>query len=571
MEINKVFVLGLDGATFDLIKPWVNEGKLPNIGQVMKEGAYGELASTIPAHSAPSWSSFITGKNPGKHGIFDFAEHVANSYRVRFVNAICRKGESIWAILSRFDKRVGVINVPMTYPPEAVNGFLVCGVDAPGTESRFTYPDTLSEEIENRFGEYILETGLWSYIRRGQIDLAIRKQKQAIEKRFEVAKYLMHKYPWDFFVCVFTETDRAQHAFWKYMDPEHPLFDSKEARKYGNAILEVYQKLDDVIGYLLETLNENTTLMIMSDHGAGPCGHKSIYLNNWLHSRGLLRFKDSDGGGSKVIQNLKRSVYTELLSGTLRRMWKSLPRRKKDMVKRLIPNLRGEMASRFFFSRIDMSRTKAYAEESKGFIWVNVEGRDPKGTVRPDKEYEEVRSYLINELVDMKCPESGEPIVDSVNKREDIYWGNYVHKAPDIVVTFKSKGYVPRPSYNVDEEIALKVTHDKSEDDLRANARHEQNGILLIKGKHIRKNAVIKGTHIMDVAPTILHILGVAVPEDMDGKVLKDAFYDEFLRLHPVRYFSGDESAVAGEDREVYSEDEEEIIGARLRDLGYLD
>lgn len=569
--MSKVFVLGLDGATFDLIEPWVDEGRLPNIREVMKEGAYGDLASAIPAHSAPSWSSFITGKNPGKHGIFDFAEHVANSYRVRFVNAICRKAESIWAILSKFDKRVGIINVPMTYPPEAVNGFLVCGVDAPGTESRFTYPDALSEEIENRFGEYILETGLWSYIRRGQIDLAIRKQKEAIEKRFEVTKYLMHKYPWDFFVCVFTETDRAQHAFWKYMDPEHPLFDSKEARKYGNAILEVYQKLDGVIGYLLEALDEDTTLMIMSDHGAGPCGHKSIYLNNWLHSRGLLRFKDSDGGGSKVIQNLKRIVYTELLSGTLRRMWKSLPRRKKDMVKRLIPDLRGGMASRFFFSRIDMNRSKAYAEESKGFIWINLEGRDPKGTVRPGKEYEELRNYLRNELAGMRCPESGEPVVDNVFEREHIYWGDSVYKAPDLVVTFRSKGYVPGPSYRVDKDIVLELTHNKFEADLRANARHEQNGILLLKGKHVKKNAVIKGAHIMDLAPTILHILGVPVPEDMDGKVLKDTFYNDFFRMHPVKYGSGDETSTGREDREVYSEHEEEIIGARLRDLGYLD
>ncbi|MBW2173068.1 MAG: alkaline phosphatase family protein, partial [Deltaproteobacteria bacterium] len=266
----RVYVLGLDGATFDLIAPWVSRGELPNMKRLMDEGSHGSLMSALPAHSAPSWSSFITGKNPGKHGIFDF----------------------IWAIASRYDKKVAVVNVPMTFPPEKVNGIMISGMDAPGIDSNFTYPTALSGEIKRIIGDYSLEAGLWSYINKGEINLAIEKQHETIDKRFEVTKYLMNNYPWDLFVSVFTATDRVQHAFWKYMDPGHPLYRPEEAKKYGDAILNVYRKMDHIVGYLLDHLSEDTVLFIMSDHGAGLCSNKTLYLNNWLCKEGLLEYKD---------------------------------------------------------------------------------------------------------------------------------------------------------------------------------------------------------------------------------------------------------------------------------------
>lgn len=571
----RVYVLGLDGATFDLIGPWVSKGELPNMKRLMDEGAYGSLMSALPAHSAPSWSSFITGKNPGKHGIFDFSEHVDGSYEVKFVNASRRQGMSIWAIASQYDKKVAVVNVPMTFPPEKVNGIMISGMDAPGIDSNFTYPTTLSGELKRIIGDYSLEAGLWSYINKGEINLAIEKQHETIDKRFEVTKYLMNNYPWDLFVSVFTATDRVQHAFWKYMDPRHPSYKLEEAKKYGDAILNVYRKMDHIVGYLLDHLSEDTVLFIMSDHGAGLCSNKTLYLNNWLCKEGLLEYKDfrpQQGSGNS--QRLKRLLYTKLLGGLPRDFWKALPRETRDQVRKRFPVVFNKMASQFFFSRINMDETKAYAEESKNFIWVNLKGREARGTVRPGREYEEVRERIIHGLLGEKDPGSGEPVVDNVLRREDIYHGDNLEKAPDLVVTFKDLGYVPRPSYTVSPGVVLKTIPrlelEQSESNTRANARHLPNGILLMRGKGIRPGRKIDGAQIMDLAPTILYTMGLPVPTDMDGKVLESAYHESLLLEKPISHDTVELSEPAVQDM-VYSPEEEEAIRQRLGDLGYLE
>ncbi|MHC4474162.1 MAG: alkaline phosphatase family protein [Planctomycetota bacterium] len=572
----RVFVLGLDGATFDLIDPWIAEGELPNIGRVMEEGSHGALTSTIPAHSAPSWSSFITGKNPGKHRIFDFSEHVDGSYEVKFVNASHRHGMSVWAIASSYSKRVAVVNVPMTYPPEKVNGLMISGMDAPGLDSNFTYPFTLFDELREIVGAYSLEAGLWSYIKKGEIDLAIKKQHETIDRRFEVTKYLMNKYPWDLFVSVFTATDRVQHAFWKYMDPKHPQFKREESEKYGNAILDVYRKMDHIVGYLVENLGDDTVLFMMSDHGAGLCSNKTLYLNNWLCKNGLLEYKDFHRGkASGISERLKRLLYTRLLSGMPRDFWKALPRETRDQVRKRFPSVFNKMASQFFFSRIEMDRTQAYAEESKNFVWVNLKGREPKGMVNPGQEYEQVRERIVNGLLNERDPENDEPVVDSVYKREELYHGENFEKAPDLVVTFKDMGYVPRPSYTVAPSVVLRTIPrgdlEKLESNTRANARHLTNGILLMRGKGIRQGHKIDGAHIMDLAPTILYVMGLPVPTDMDGKALETAFDEEFLSNNPIRHKGLEVSYEPKEEIAAYSPEEEEAIRQRLGDLGYLE
>jgi predicted AlkP superfamily phosphohydrolase/phosphomutase len=571
---NKCFVIGLDGATFDLIKPWVRDGRLPNMAKIMNDGVHGVLNSTVPPNSAPAWSSFITGKNPGKHGIFDFTQHIEGSYKVRFVNANLRKGKSIWRTLSEFNRKVGVINVPMTYPPEKVNGFMISGMDSPGLDSNFTYPPKIYKEIKENVGEYIIEAGLWSYISKGNIDLAIQKQMETIERRFEVAKYLMEKYPWDFFTIVFTATDRVQHAFWKYMDPQHPLFTEPDGKRYGGAILKVYERLDEIIGLFMNSLDENTTLIIMSDHGAGPSSNKTIYLNNWLHKEGFLKYKDSKGGQQGIGSFAKRMIYTKLLTKTARNVWKRMSRKNRDKIKKLFPRLSNRLASSFFFSRIDMDRTLAYAEESRTFIWINSKGRDPKGIVNDGEEYKSVCEKITEGLRSLKDQVSGQDVIDNVYKKGETYHGESMQIAPDMVVLFKKNGFVPRPSYNAKPDVILnhipKNELEKLEVNIQANARHHPDGVVMLWGPKIKKRKKIEGAQIIDLAPTIFYLTGVPIPADIDGKVLVDAISEDFLKNNPIEYVSKVESKSPDSERSGYSDADEEKIGDRLRDLGYL-
>ena len=217
---SKVLVIGIDGGTLDVIRPHL--GVLPNLARFFQEGVSGSLRSVPNRNSAPAWSSMITGKNPGKHGIFWFTEPKENSYEVCYVNGSFRKEAAVWDILSAAGKRVGVINVPLTYPAGEVNGFLVAGIDTPmiGAE-RFTYPPSLSVEIQEQVGEYIVEPGTPSSLKAGRYEEAVERLYKTVDQRAAAAKHLMTTKEWDFFMVVFTATDSAQHFFWKYMYPEY--------------------------------------------------------------------------------------------------------------------------------------------------------------------------------------------------------------------------------------------------------------------------------------------------------------------------------------------------------------
>jgi predicted AlkP superfamily phosphohydrolase/phosphomutase len=576
MNNKKVLVIGIDGATFDLVEPWAKEGKLPVIAEIMSNGTSGELQSTTPAHSAPAWSSLITGKNPGKHGIFDFTEHQFGSYQIRFVNASHRSGRSIWRILSDRGEKVGVVHVPITYPPETVNGFMIAGMDSPGVTSNFTYPQDLYQEIKHTVGEYIIEPDLWALISRGKIEHAVKKLHIAIDRRFTAASYLLEKYPVDFFMIVFTETDRAQHAFWKYMDPRHPLYSIEDAKKYGSVILNIYQKVDDVIGKLLHKMGDDTITIIMSDHGAGYIPHKTLYLNNWLRGKGLLQYKDADVSGTKVFSPIKKVLYTKISSKLPRMLWQRIPKNIKYQLKRFnwFPEFRGRMASQFFYSRIDMNHTKAYAEESRGFIWINLKGRDPMGMVEPGEEYKELCNYIQNELHALRDPDTQNQIVARVYRKDEIYHGSNLHKAPDLVLSFKDGDYALRPSYNVDEGTTIKFHNktqlEKMEINIQSNSRHLPNGIFILKGKEVKKGVKINGVEIIDLVPTILYVMGLAVPEDMDGKILLDCFQPDFVANNPVKFSHGEDIPTDISSGE-YSQEDSEIVKERLSNLGYLD
>jgi predicted AlkP superfamily phosphohydrolase/phosphomutase len=559
----KVVVVGLDGATFDLIKPWVKEGSLPNLARIMGQGSYGNLMSVIPPLTTPAWASFITGKNPGKHGVFDFAERINGSYNIRWVTSMSRRGNSIWKIVSSCGGKVGIINIPNNYPLEEVNGFMIAWMDAPDTRN-FTYPQELAEEIKEKIGNYIITILDW----KENEDLSRFQENlhRMIENRTRVLLYLMENKPWDFFAVLFSATDIVQHCFWSYMDCSHPEYNAADAVKFGNTIKEVYRHIDSVLGEIERRVGEDTTLVLMSDHGAGPL-RRVVHLNKWLEEEGLLTFKKD----SVIDGSLTSSFGRRIIRKGLTFLKRNLSQDMRSRLKKAFPGMRDRMEGVLFSSLFDWTKTRAYSLGSYGNIYINLNGREPDGIVEPGAEYEELRSNIIVRLKDLKDPATGRAVVKKVHRKEELYHGPFLNKAADLVVEWSEEGYHSVQRFGSVEESVFSDRLNLHLTKIRYTGHHRLNGIFAIKGMGIKQGIEINNARIIDLAPTILYVLGLPIPDDMDGRVIKEVFKEEYMGIKPIKYeeTSGEGYREAGYD--VYTDAESDEIAKRLKGLGYIE
>lgn len=568
---HKVLLIGLDGATFDLITPWVAEGRLPNLARFFREGARATLWSTPLSNSAQAWSTLITGRSAASHGIYDFFERVPGAYDVRFVNASFRRGASLWRLLSEAGRRVGVMNVPMSYPAEPVSGPMLCGLDAPGMDHRFAHPPGLLEEIRREVGPYVLEPGIWGLIRKGQYGEALEALLAMIDVRTRTAAYLMGRYPWDFFMVVFTASDKVQHHFWKFMDPTRTDLSAGERERFGGAIFKVYEALDRSVGELMRAAGPEAAVYVLSDHGAGPSSSRTFYLNRWLRSEGWLAVREATSLSARgrqamagVVKRLDRAVKRQL------------PRGVKEVLLRAMPGLRGKVESMLSLGAIDWPRSAAYSYENHPAVFLNVLGREPAGTVQPGPEYEALRERITQRLRGLRCPETGAPIVERIFRREEVYHGPLLEAAPDIIFEWHEGRYIHRPSDLSRPGPYLEILRPEeladSEQFSRPSGVHRANGILFCQGPGLAAGGLEhRGeARLEDIAPTVLYHLGQAVPRGMDGKVLEFLFRERFRQANPPRYEDRSGEGGAGE-QVIFDEEEAREVGERLKGLGYID
>jgi predicted AlkP superfamily phosphohydrolase/phosphomutase len=550
-------VIGLDGATFDLIRPWATAGHLPTLGRLMSEGASGDLQSTIPPMTAPAWTSFITGENPGRHGLYDWIYRHEDSYAVSPVTARHCTEPTLWALLGAAGQRVCVFNVPMTYPPQPVNGLMVSGLPAPSVRAGITYPPELLAEIEAQVGEYLLYPDPGQAYSDTGVDAFLRRLYRTTKVRVKVLDYLRRREDWDFFMVVFNGPDTVQHAMWKFMSPEHPQHDPAKSAKYGSAILSYYQHIDRVLGEIVAGLDRDTVLILMSDHGFGPF-HKFIHVNNWLRRQGWLQLEE----GLKV--RLKTAAFD--LGFTPMGVYNMLMSIGLGSLKREVVRGRGQglLKTLFLsFDDVDWSRTVAYSLGNVGQIYLNVRGREPQGIVAPGREYERLREKIIARLRELVDPETGERAVQDIYRREDVYWGDRLEQAADIVFIPTRMEYFGFGEYEFgSNEIIEPVTRGIS-------GTHRLNGILLLWGEPIRSGIVLEGSRLQDVAPTILHLADVAVPDDMDGHILRECMRPGYVS-QPCLRSKPPALTEPPVPPATLSPEEEEVITARLRSLGYV-
>ena len=536
-DSNKVFVIGLDGATWDILTPLIKQNKMPFLATLINNGVWGILESTIPPMTGPAWASFQTGLSPGSHGIFHFLDFDKKAERFSFVNSSTVTAPTIWEIVSQYGKKVVSINVPLTYPPFEINGIMISGMPVPDARSRITYPDAIYEKMLNRIKEYRLTVDKHVYYSRG-LKHFINEGINTIQIREKAALYILQNYEWDLFMVHFQLVDVIQHALWHIIEKTSDHGDGKFAM-----VSRFYQAIDSIIGRLINAVNDSSIIIVMSDHGFG--GHKkALYLNNWLVNQGLLA--------------LNKRWKTSILRGHLAPLIKRIDKYKLralflSLEKREHINLRG------FNARIDWSKTAAYSIPSGQYASIFLTAKETD-----TKKHSQLKDSIIAALSELTDPHTGERIIVRIHRKEEIYKGSYLHKAPDIAV-------VARDDYIFDFHItdSSKALIQDINPSYQPTGSHRMDGILTMSGNSINKGLNLSRAKIIDLAPTILYALGMPIPSQMEGKVLEEVFSPDFLENNrPVM-----SNAVGKSDKSrgfVFSPEEQEDIEDMLKGLGYL-
>jgi predicted AlkP superfamily phosphohydrolase/phosphomutase len=555
----KVLFIGLDGATFDVLDPLIDQGLMPRLKQFIDQGVRGPLETTIPPITPTAWVSWMTGKNPGKHGVFEFLLRRKGSGALPDtpVNSHSRDGLPFWDLLGQMGKQAIVTNVPCTYPPSMVNGVMISDFLTPRGRRDFTYPEKLIEEVEGRFGPY--ELYITEVYTPGNVDKILDQLFTELEYKTNVNRYLMEQYGWDVFATHYWGTDRFQHELWHLLDETHPFFDRKEHDAHINRIHEYWHAVDSTLGELFDDVGNDATVYLGSDHGFGPI-EKFLCFNVWLIDEGLLVLKRD------AMTLFKRAVFRLGLTPDLAyrsamkmglahlRLSVGVTNRSKLM----------KVANLLMLSLedVDWSRTVAFSKGNYGQIFINVRGRDEHGIVEPGAAYETEVRQVIDKLRALVDPATRQPLIGSIWRREDLYTGPHIDEAPDIQFLPADMTNKPLGTLDLTSNKFITPVYGNSGD-------HRMHGILLGRGPELRSGTLVEGARIIDFAPTILHSFGVEVPSDMDGRVLEEIFTEQYMAENPVRTSEAAEY-VAPESTGAMTDEESEEIRQRLRGLGYL-
>jgi len=547
----KTILIGLDAMTFDFLDPWLETGKLPNLASLAKGGARGTLESCWLPLSPPAWTNITTGRTPGSHGIFNFSTLVDDTYEIRSIDARSIRGPRLWDLANRHGLRTGAFNVPVTWPPRPVDGYMVSGFLTPDIEGTFTYPEPLGAELHALVGGYRTWT---SQVFTPTHPLPyLRELRDLVRMRMQAFEHLMKERPADFVMVVFMEADWLQHKVW------HALEDpAQRDTELFQAAWEVYAALDEAVGRIMELGGPDCNYVVISDHGAG-LHDRAMHINKWLYDEGFLAMKRT--WRLRVKRFLERRKF--LLRGYRILSWL---RGRMPWLGRLVPNSLAHRAIDFIasYDDVDWSRTRAYGRDALGQIYVNLKGREPCGIVEEGKPYERVLAELEERLAALPDPRTGRPVVTEMRRGREAYPGPMAREAPDLLVCldgFRCNTSV-RFGFDTDGYFGGAEFCD--------SGAHRRNGILMARGPAIAAGAAVQGARVEDVTPTVLHLLGLPVPDDLDGRVLAEMLAPAFRQAHPVQREGASPADAAPSQDDGLSEPEREELHTRLRDLGYL-
>jgi predicted AlkP superfamily phosphohydrolase/phosphomutase len=539
---NKIIVIGLDGATFDIIDPLITRGKLPNIKKIFSEGVRSKLFSSVPPISAPAWVSFMTGKNPAKHGVLGFQTYNLSKYACydhSIVTSNSYPKYTIMDILSKNDKRSIAFQIPLTYPVWKINGKMIAGYPTPDQTKAFCYPESFSEELGTLY-EYKSDQ-----IAAGSTQEKIDCYSNSLERISEKVEKLIRNEPFDLFIYVNNTTDWVQHKFWKHQ------YDIDQPEPYIDLF---YEKLDTKIGNIINLMDDDTTLILMSDHGAGTRPTKFLNINHLLKEKGYL-----------IPAQKKINLFTRTNKYWFEWIKEYFPIRywsKANFSSKFREKI---INTRVYKEQINWTETKAYriplAYPYTG-ININLKGRQQEGIVEPGSDFENIKNTLYTSLKEFA--DLHPDLIEKVYRQEEFYHGPYIDNTPDIIIEINHK-------YDSGSEIDHLITDIPPILLQTISGYHRPYGIFAAMGKNILKNKVIKDINIMDIAPTILYLLNLEIDSDMDGRIINNMFNPYYLENNPANYSQEIQSVsyLDGENTQVSSEEEEDMMNA-LYEMGYM-
>ncbi|RJP80606.1 MAG: hypothetical protein C4524_03095 [Candidatus Zixiibacteriota bacterium] len=545
----KLLILALDGFDPDLFARW--RDRLPHLDRLARQGCWRPAASTVPPMTFPAWSTFLTGVDPGRHGIFDFTERLPGRLGVRFVNASRRSSPTFLRLASAAGWKVGSIGLPTTYPPEPLSGYQISGFDTPlpsKAEARYVHPRALAERLERELGGYYFGDFNESRIGRGWHRRVLGKLLEGMQRKTELVRFLQQEYPVDLLLLHVGETDTAGHHFWAFHDPDSPRHVAATDSELRDALFTVYRAADALAGEIFAQTQPETVLVI-SDHGMGGTSDRVLYLNRYLAECGLLRFAP-------------HRAWTPWVGRVKIFGMRWLPYRMQQEVFRVAGGrLASGLESRQRFGGLDWAGTVAYSEELNYFpaLWLNRRDREPFGTVAADR-VEAATEQVIQALLAWKDPQDGSPVVRRVRRREEVYRGPETGSAPDLILELnRPQGYSYALGRSTSAEGRRSVRRLEPREYLgfkggTMNGSHRPYGTFILHSGRPHP-PLPDDVSLVDMAPLVLNFLGMEIPAWMrpDGGEISAAA-----------------PGIAPSAATELSRREEAALRRRLTDMGYL-
>ncbi|MDQ4072577.1 MAG: alkaline phosphatase family protein [Actinomycetota bacterium] len=531
--MSRTVLIGLDGATFSILDPLMQEGVMPFMSEFTSRGVRGDLLSTPLPLTAQAWPALFTGRSPGNHGVFDFVrvERARERPTYTLSTSTDLRCETIWSIASRQDRTVLSLNFPLMFPPQPLNGYMVAGFVPWRHLRRAVYPRDLYERLQALPGfdpkelalDYDLEKRAIQSLPEDEYEDWIRLHIRREERWFEIARSLLTEDPCDLTAILFDGMDKLQHVCWRLLDPALlPEEPSPWERKMRDLCLDYFRRLDSLLAELVALAGRDARVFMASDHGFGPTD-QIFYANEWLERNGYLAWSEG------------------------------VPVDREGML-----HAEGHRSTVVLF---DWDRTAAYAlTPSSNGIFIDVT-EDPARPGVPPDEYVAFRSRLSESLLGLTDPATGQPVVKRVMTREEAFPGAHMHRAPDLTLALRDHGFIS--VVRAEQPVRRRPWIDGT---------HRPEGVFIAGGEGIQAGLSLPPLSIMDVAPALLYSLDLPIPEDLEGRLASEIFEPSFIEATPPRPGEPTLSLDGGpvEQPEISAEEEAQLV-EQLRVLGYLE